>query len=122
MRADVVTRPTTLDGSPRCKHVTWSGYHYLQCKRRAKYDGFCGTHEPGRVQARKDKKDAEREARYQAHKAVWAAREAADRELGRRGELFMPLVGALEALLMEPNSADARDRAHQVIKQAKGEA
>lgn len=49
-----------------CKHKVWKGWHYYQCSKPNKKDGYCGLHHPDAVKARRDKREAK-----------WAAEDAA---------------------------------------------
>lgn len=118
--------------SERCKAKVFEdrgGYH--GCVRNATLDGYCGTHHPNAIAARRAKSDA----RYTAQKMAWDARRAAERESGRRAECFPVLLDALETMVellkrrangsvyqMTVAEKDGLSNARAAIKQARGEA
>ncbi|HYE57854.1 MAG TPA: hypothetical protein VD948_05085 [Rhodothermales bacterium] len=89
-----------------CKGEAWNGWNWVGCSKPAKRDGFCGTHHPDAVAARK----AKNEARLQVKRELRRALDEAHRERNRKADAYDALarrVAALEAALREHVDAHA---------------
>lgn len=47
----------------KCKAEVWNGWRFHKCARNAKRDGYCTQHHPDTKKAKKDKRQAEADAR-----------------------------------------------------------
>ena len=78
--ARMLGQPVFVEGGAEgeCHGATSADYGpYVMCGRNAKYEyeglSFCGTHHPPKVKERRDKRDAEFHARYEANRKRWKA-------------------------------------------------
>ena len=61
----------------RCKQMVLTGQRWfranVQCKHAAKRDGYCGTHHPDAVEAKKAKAEIRQKETTERWKAKWSA-------------------------------------------------
>jgi hypothetical protein len=55
----------------KCKATMWSGWHRVNCSRKASMGDYCGIHHPDKVKARKDKQAAKWETRASIIRNTW---------------------------------------------------
>lgn len=56
----------------RCKQMVWSEWSSHQCASKAKKDGYCMTHHPDRVAAKRAAREAKWDAESKARSEQWA--------------------------------------------------
>lgn len=68
----------------RCKaEVPWpSGFHYHQCEKKAKKDGFCTVHHPDYAKAKRAKREEEFKEREEMFERVHATAKGLIERLG----------------------------------------
>jgi alkanesulfonate monooxygenase SsuD/methylene tetrahydromethanopterin reductase-like flavin-dependent oxidoreductase (luciferase family) len=118
-------------GTQCCVRVHSGGYvRGHQCGNAAKVmrNGipYCGRHDPVAIRARKDRRNAKWEERWNAEAAAREKVKAARAERDRRADCFDGLLEALEYMLnscpaIDPNGEEARQKAQAAITKAKGE-
>lgn len=66
---------TKGDNVDKCKAEVWPahGYRHVACGKTAKRDGFCGTHHPDAVAARRAKSEAMYRQQAEERQAKWDA-------------------------------------------------
>ncbi len=80
----------------RCRAIIYHGpIVSYQCKRKSRYGGFCGTHDPKAKEARHNARLARWASERAARSKVWAAAELTN----RRGEHFPAMLKAMEDAL-----------------------
>lgn len=91
----------TIKKQKCCARVYGGGYRGHMCGNTAKVevDGkfYCGVHDPIRLKAISDKKDAERKAALDARNKRSFEVEKRNRENARRAEAFPTLISALKS-------------------------
>ena len=89
---------TTKPATPliSCKARVWNGWSSVSCSKKVSKDGFCSTHHPEAVAARK----AKMEEKWKAKRALWDQKAQQQKEMRRRYDAYPQLVEALRKALL----------------------